>query len=1078
MKLASPLWFFRCCVMALTMSHLTAAEQLPAYYWSGDQKVTVDLALDEVIVIADDHALPQEKARGLVQALPTHGQKSLVQMNAKQRDALIRNAQQLAKQPGVKSVRAALYAPKQPRSNEHMGVLTTQLAVRFTPAQDQAAILKRYQLEVVEKVSYSSNTVICSTGNGEILAALDIANLLYEQEHVVFATPLIERQLQRRGDSTDPLFSQQWHLKNTGQAGGTSGNDLNVTPVWNFAAGTGLGTGVNVAVVDDSLQVTHPDLSSNVRTDIDIDINGGDADPSPVRIDEIHGTEVGGVIAARGNNGIGGSGVAPGAKLVGIRLISAATTDAQDAQAMTHQLNPASALDQIHVSNSSWGPDDFGSTLGIPGPLMLAGLESGVTNGRGGKGIIYTWSAGNGLAYSDVSNFDGYAGSRFVIAVGAIAPNGEQALYSESGTNILITAPGGQGNYDSVDDGIVTTDRTGSPGSSKTSGDYTALTDNLAGTSFSAPAVAGVVALMLEANPALTWRDVRHALVRTATQNHSTDADWVTNGARRKFNLKYGYGTANAADAVAAVAPATWVQVPPQATPITISDAVSVAIPDNDMTGISRSKTLSAPSGFKTEYVELKLSLTHAFRGEVHFQLTSPTGMVSDFQRRPSDNAANYSNVVLTSVAHWGENPTGNWTLRAIDEVADDAGTLTAWSVTVYGYVPHALPTLTSVYPSAFAAGAGPTTMVVTGFNFAQGSTKVRWNDDELTTTVISSNEAQVTVPAGKIASVGTATVTVANDGFDVGEATLISGSKSVSVISPPVITAIPTTPVITNEDVAISVSVTADDTDTAANALIFSAESNNQSLVSNINCKFSNTGFTRVLTVTPNPDASGSATITVKVSDGVGSDSETSSFVVTSINDPPVALGGRFQVRAGSLLSGTVTGYDPEGSSLSFLNVTDPPGGGTFTFQPSSGQFTFTRAQTGMTSFTYTVFDGVTVSDPAVAYITVTGDPNGIRPLIISEPSHEVLEVGEGFNYGVIASFSRYTVAPISSNIAYSLVGAPTDMAISSTGVVTWSASGVNRHVSFGIQVRDTLTGALDTQQIMLRIVDVSAPN
>ena len=172
------------------------------------------------------------------------------------------------------------------------------------------------------------------------------------------------------------------------------------------------------------------------------------------------------------------------------------------------------------------------------------------------------------------------------------------------------------------------------------------------------------------------------------------------------------------------------------------------------------------------------------------------------------------------------------------------------------------------------------------------------------------------------------------------------------------------------------------------------------------------------------------------------------------------------------------MTGFDPEGSSLSFLNVTDPPGGGTFTFNTTSGQFTFTRVQTGMTSFTYTVFDGVTVSDPAVAYITVTGDPNGIRPLIVSEPSDEVLAVGEGFVYSVMPSFSRYAVAPISSNIAYSLVGAPTDMAISSSGVVTWTASGVNRHISFGVQVRDILTGALDTQQIMLRIVAGSASN
>ena len=518
-------------------------------------------------------------------------------------------------------------------------------------------------------------------------------------------------------------------------------------------------------------------------------------------------------------------------------------------------------------------------------------------------------------------------------------------------------------------------------------------------------------------------------------------------------------------------------QVPPQAAPITISEAVSVAIPDNNMTGISLAKSLTAPAGFKTEYVELKLSMTHTYRGDVRFQLTAPSGMVSDFKRRPFDFNDNYSNLVLTSGAHWGENPTGNWTLRVLDEDAGIAGILTAWSVTVYGYVPHALPTLTSLSPGSFAAGTGPTTMVVTGSNFAQGSTKIRWNGVDLPTTVNSSTQAQVTVTAGLIVSVGTATVTVANYGFD-GESTLVSGSLPVSIVAPPVITLLPSSSVTTNEDVAVVASVTASDADTAANALIFSATSSNQTLITNSNCVFSATGFTRQLTMTPNPDVVGTATITVTVSDGVGSDSDSFSFVVTSINDPPVALGGRFQVRGSTLLTGTVTGFDPEGSSLSFLNVTDPPGGGTFTFNTTSGQFTFTRVQTGMTSFTYTVFDGVTVSDPAVAYITVTGDPNGIRPLIVSEPSDEVLAVGEGFVYSVMPSFSRYAVAPISSNIAYSLVGAPTDMAISSSGVVTWTASGVNRHISFGVQVRDILTGALDTQQIMLRIVAGSASN
>src|ERR1043165_9591141 len=568
----------RCALLTALSGGLMAADVV-LHYWNGDQRVDVQLAVDELVV---------EDAAGR-RSVPVAADGALVGMTAE--------AKRLRQDPAVRAVRAVLYQHGARTAATRL-VATDRLSLRVRPGQDLAALQARHGLDLVEHVPYSPDTVIVAVRDRDPLAAITIANHLVEEDGVVFATPLLQRQLQRRGDPDAPQYAQQWHLKNTDQLGaGTAGNDLNVSGVWNFTAGTGLGAGVNIGIVDDGLETTHADLSGNARTDIDTDINSNDNDPNPGagNTADRHGTSVGGVAAARGNNANGTTGVAPRAGLVGIRLIAAPATDAQEAQAINHRVSEAVDANRIHVSNNSWGPSDDGATLGAPGPLVRAALENGVTVGRGGRGVVYCWAGGNGrLGGADVSNYDGYANSRYVIAVGATRHDGKQASYSESGTNILVNAPGGGVEVGRADDdgpnlGIVATDRTGSAGFSN--GDFTSAANGLGGTSFSSPAVAGVVALMLEANPALTWRDVRHALVRTATRNDPGDGGWFANGAGRQFKLNYGFGRANAAAVVAAVAPASWVPVPAEATVLTASEAVAVAVPDNNTTGVTRTRT-------------------------------------------------------------------------------------------------------------------------------------------------------------------------------------------------------------------------------------------------------------------------------------------------------------------------------------------------------------------------------------------------------------------------------------------------------------------------------------------------------
>src|SRR6185436_2047641 len=118
-----------------------------------------------------------------------------------------------------------------------------------------------------------------------------------------------------------------------------------------------------------------------------------------------------------------------------------------------------------------------------------------------------------GRASNDNCNFDGYANSRYGIAVGAVDDNGQQAPYSESCSALLVSAPSGGGTR-----GLTTTDLVGPAGADP--GDYT---NGFSGTSAAAPVVSGVAALMLARNPALTWRDVQHLLVRSSRQVDASD---------------------------------------------------------------------------------------------------------------------------------------------------------------------------------------------------------------------------------------------------------------------------------------------------------------------------------------------------------------------------------------------------------------------------------------------------------------------------------------------------------------------------------------------------------------------------
>ena len=541
----------------------------------------------------------------------------------------------------------------------------------------QAALAQKSDLSIYSETQLESATqwvVVASEYAGEpakelpgawIVDAnpLEAPNLFSQQIEngiIEAAYPLVENDMQPRWVPNDPKFSDQWHLQNTGQTGGTSGEDVNITGAWNSYKGTG----IVIGIVDDGLDWTHPDLDNYYESTLDYDFCGDDGDPSPSS-DDAHGTASAGVAAGVGDNNIGVSGSAPKAGLAGLQLISCSTTDVREGAALGHERQ------DIDIYSNSWGPSDNGETLEAPGPLMLAAMENDASVGRNGLGNIITWAAGNGLDDDDNSNYDGYANLRYTIAVTAVDHKGRQSYYAEPGANILVASPS-NGDGES----ITTTDIEGSSG--YTTNDYT---DSFGGTSSATPLVSGVIALMLEANTNLTWRDVQHIIVLTSRKNDASDSSWGVNGAGHEVSHKYGYGVIDASAAVSMAE--SWTSVEEEIFFSSGTITIGTDIPDNSPNYISSNTTV--PDAILVENVDIIVDIPHDFRGDLEIILTSPSGTESVLSEKHDDENSDYSNWRFSTVHNWDEDSRGNWTLTVEDQGNNDVGSFDDWELIIYG---------------------------------------------------------------------------------------------------------------------------------------------------------------------------------------------------------------------------------------------------------------------------------------------------------------------------------------------------------------------------------------------------------
>jgi len=295
---------------------------------------------------------------------------------------------------------------------------------------------------------------------------------------------------------------------------------------------------------------------------------------------------------------------------------------------------------------------------------------------------VFVVSTGNGRQAGDEASYDGFASSRLTIGVGAVARTGDPSSFSEQGIGVAISAFGGEFEPPDV---LWTTNNSGDAALTALQGKFATskavvnYTDAFNGTSAAAPQVSGAVALLLQANPKLGYRDVKEILMKTATKTGLQNGDeFKDNGSGFTFSHSFGAGLLNVSAALDLAA--AWTNLG-ELTSATVTTTGSNPIPDGSVDGAVYSFDFSAQPALRVEHVEFIVNVQHTNRGEIGFVLTSPSGMTSIVNNRVPDTGANFENYLFTSVRHWGETSTGVWTVKVIDittnEVVGTAGDIT-----------------------------------------------------------------------------------------------------------------------------------------------------------------------------------------------------------------------------------------------------------------------------------------------------------------------------------------------------------------------------------------------------------------
>ncbi|WP_185300593.1 S8 family serine peptidase [Streptomyces finlayi] len=468
----------------------------------------------------------------------------------------------------------------------------------------------------------------------------------------------------------DTDYAKQWDLFEA-----TGG--MNVPGAWD----KGTGTGVTVAVIDTGY-AAHTDLAANIVPGYDFissstdarDGNGRDSDAkdegdwnatagecgtgSTAGNSSWHGTHVAGTIGATASNAKGIAGIAYSAKIQPVRVLGkcgGSSSDIADAitwasggtvPGATANANPAKVINLSLGGASSTCPSVYQTAI----------------NGAVSRGTTVVVAAGNSNA-----NASGFtpANCAGVINVASTSREGNRSFYSNFGSIIDVSAPGGETRRATDTPGTITTPENGIL-STLNSGTTTQSVENYKpyqGTSMAAPHIAGLAALLKSAKSTLTPAEIESAIKSNARPLPGT----CTGGC--------GSGIADATKTVNAV---TGTPTTPGGT--TFSNATNVTISDNAT--VTSSITVTGRTGNAPAALKVAVDIKHTWRGDLVVDLIAPDGTMRNLKGSSSSDSAD--NVLATyTVDASSEIANGTWKLQVRDVASGDTGYIDTWSLTL-----------------------------------------------------------------------------------------------------------------------------------------------------------------------------------------------------------------------------------------------------------------------------------------------------------------------------------------------------------------------------------------------------------
>ncbi|MEL6867364.1 MAG: S8 family serine peptidase [Bacteroidota bacterium] len=403
-----------------------------------------------------------------------------------------------------------------------------------TSKEEQQLTLDEFHLELVEQ--RDKNRVIAQVSS-KSPNPIKVANLLQKTSLVRVAEPDLDSLVDEYdfNEPKDELLGHQWHLENKGFVVDANrrlkkGADAKVIDAWRRLGDMG-SRRVNIAVIDNGFDLSHPDLKGKVHKPFDLWTQSAQLEMGDPRF--THGTPCASVALAT-SNGNGIVGAAPNARFMPISGTSFSLR-------ATEQMFDYCIKNGADVISCSWGTTDPAFTLSS---MKSEAITRAARKGRKGKGCVIVYAVGN----DDLDFVSYYSAHPDVIAVAACTSKDEHASYSNRGREVSICAP-------SNGDWPITAARAWwDEGLSWESGERRWWRDGVSrgdrykhfgGTSSACPLVAGICALILSANPELTAKEVKDILQKTADKIGRPSE--YTNG----HSVKYGYGRVNADKAIA-----------------------------------------------------------------------------------------------------------------------------------------------------------------------------------------------------------------------------------------------------------------------------------------------------------------------------------------------------------------------------------------------------------------------------------------------------------------------------------------------------------------------------------------------